>query len=109
MIIMALGPAWQYGRRLDMDDALAITVGRERGYVIVAVVGEIDISTVTELRERLFELVKGSQLLIVDLNRVTFIDSAGLGALVGAAATRVPMAVACARSAQSREPGNCCG
>ena len=68
-----------------MDDALAITVRRERGYVIVAVAGEIDISTVTGLRERLFELAAGGQSLIVDLDRITFIDSAGLGALVGAA------------------------
>ena len=68
-----------------MDDALAITVRRERGYVIVAVAGEIDISTVTGLRERLFELAACGQSLIVDLDRITFIDSAGLGALVGAA------------------------
>ena len=68
-----------------MDDVLTITVSRERGSVIVAVTGEIDISTVTGLRERLFELAEGGKPLMVDLNRVTFIDSAGLGALVGAA------------------------
>ncbi|HEY2263343.1 MAG TPA: STAS domain-containing protein [Streptosporangiaceae bacterium] len=68
-----------------MDGELAITVRRERGAVIAAVTGDIDISTVTRLRERLFELADGGQTLIVDLNRVTFIDSAGLGALVGAA------------------------
>jgi anti-sigma B factor antagonist len=68
-----------------MDGELAITVRRERGVVIVAVTGEVDISTVTRLRERLSGLADGGQTLIVDLNRVTFIDSAGLGALVGAA------------------------
>ena len=36
----------------------------------------------TRLRERLFELADNGGTLIVDLNRVTFIDSAGLGALV---------------------------
>ena len=72
-------------RRLVMGDELAITVRRERGVVIAAVTGDIDISTVTRLRERLFGLADGGQTLIVDLNRVTFIDSAGLGALVGAA------------------------
>jgi anti-sigma B factor antagonist len=56
-----------------------------RSAVNVAVSGEIDISTVTRLRERLSGLADGGQTLIVDLNRVTFIDSAGLGALVGAA------------------------
>ena len=68
-----------------MGDALAITVRRERGVVIVAVSGDIDISTVARLRERLSGLADGGGTLIVDLNRVTFIDSAGLGALVGAA------------------------
>jgi len=68
-----------------MGDALTITVRRERGVVIAAVTGDIDISTVTRLRERLFELADNGETLIVDLNRVTFIDSAGLGALVGAA------------------------
>jgi anti-sigma B factor antagonist len=71
--------------RLVMGDALTITVRRERGVVIAAVTGDIDISTVTRLRERLFELADSGGTLIVDLNRVTFIDSAGLGALVGAA------------------------
>src|SRR2546421_12269830 len=66
-----------------MEVALDITVHSERGCVIAAVTGEIDISTVGELRERLFELAEGSEPLIVDLDRVTFIDSAGLGALIG--------------------------
>jgi anti-sigma B factor antagonist len=68
-----------------MDEALVIAVRRERGCVIAEVTGEIDISTVARLRERLFELAEGSQPLIVDLNEVTFIGSAGLGALVGTA------------------------
>ena len=68
-----------------MGDALTITVRSERGVVIAAVTGEIDISTVAQLRERLFELADSGGTLIVDLNRVTFIDSAGLGALVGTA------------------------
>jgi len=68
-----------------MDGALAIAVRRERGVVIAEVTGDIDISTVPQLRERLFELADSGQTLIVDLNRVTFIDSAGLGALVGTA------------------------
>jgi anti-sigma B factor antagonist len=68
-----------------MDGALAITVRSERDVVIAAVTGEIDISTVAQLRERLFELADNGGTLIVDLNRVTFIDSAGLAALVGTA------------------------
>ena len=68
-----------------MGDALDITVRRERGVVIAAVTGDIDISTVARLRECLFELADSGRTLIVDLNRVTFIDSSGLGALIGAA------------------------
>ena len=68
-----------------MGDALDITVRRERGVVIAAVTGDIDISTVARLRECLFELADSGRTLIVDLNRVTFTDSSGLGALIGAA------------------------
>jgi anti-sigma B factor antagonist len=78
-------PLAAYDRRLVVDGELAITVRRERGVVIVAVTGEVDISTVTRLRQRLSELTDGGQTLIVDLNRVTFFDSAGLGTLIGAA------------------------
>jgi anti-sigma B factor antagonist len=68
-----------------MVDALDITVRDERGCVIAAITGEIDISNVARLRERLYELADDGGTLIVDLNRVAFIDSAGLGALVGTA------------------------
>jgi anti-sigma B factor antagonist len=53
--------------------------------VIAAVTGDIDMSTVAGIRERLFGLADGGQPLIVDLNRVSFIDSTGLGVLIGAA------------------------
>lgn len=68
-----------------MEEELAVTVSRERGVVIAAVNGAIDLSTVAALRERLFGLADGGEPLIVDLNRVTFIDSTGLGVLIGAA------------------------
>src|SRR5213082_3358248 len=68
-----------------MDGTLDITLRNEGGVVIAAVTGEIDISTVAQLRERLYELADNGGTLIVDLNQVTFIDSAGLGALVGTA------------------------
>ncbi len=68
-----------------MDEALTIEVRHEQGYAIVAAAGEIDISTVTGLRERLFELAASGRPLVVDLDQVGFIDSAGLSALVGTA------------------------
>jgi anti-sigma B factor antagonist len=82
---VGLGSLAACDRRLVMGDALTITVRSERGVVIAAVTGDIDISTVAPLRERLFELADSGGTLIIDLNRVTFIDSAGLGALVGTA------------------------
>jgi len=68
-----------------MGDALDIEVRSEHGVVIAAVAGEIDVSTVAQFRERLLELADNGGTLIVDLNRVTFIDSTGLGALVATA------------------------
>ena len=68
-----------------MGDELPVTVRRERGVVIAEVTGDIDMSTVAGLRERLFRLADGGQPLIVDLNRITFIDSAGLGLLISVA------------------------
>jgi anti-sigma B factor antagonist len=68
-----------------VSGALDIEVREERGVVIAAVTGEIDISSVAQLRQRLYELADNGGTLIVDMNRVTFIDSAGLGALIGTA------------------------
>ncbi len=68
-----------------MSEQLSVAVRDERGVVIAEVAGDIDMSTVAGLRERLLGLADSGQPLIVDLNRVSFIDSAGLGALVGVA------------------------
>ena len=68
-----------------MSEELSITVRTERGVVVAEVTGDIDMSTVAGLRGRLFELADSGQPLIIDLNRVTFIDSTGLGVLIGAA------------------------
>ena len=68
-----------------MGEALTIEVRHEQGCAIVTVAGEIDISTVTPLRDRLFEAAASGAPLVVDLERVSFIDSVGLATLVGAA------------------------
>jgi anti-sigma B factor antagonist len=68
-----------------MSEQLSVAVRGERGVVIAEVTGDIDMSTVAGLRERLLGLADTGQPLIVDLNQVSFIDSAGLGALVGVA------------------------
>jgi anti-sigma B factor antagonist len=68
-----------------MDEALTIEVRHEQGCAIVSAAGEIDISTVLPLRERLFEMAVGGAPLVVNLEQVSFIDSVGLAVLVGAA------------------------
>ena len=53
---------------------------------VVALEGEVDIYTSPQLQEALLAGIEdGASILIVDLARVTFIDSAALGILVGSA------------------------
>ena len=83
-----------------MDDRLTIGVRRGPGHVIVTAAGEIDIFTVARLREVLLTLADSGQPVITDLDRVTFLGAAGLGALAGAArraARGASLHVACAR------------
>lgn len=55
------------------------------GAEVVDVAGEIDVYTATRLRELLIDLIgKNTRQLVVNLDRVEFLDSAGLGVLVGA-------------------------
>jgi anti-anti-sigma factor len=63
----------------------AIRVRYEPEYVLVTLVGEIDYAAVAGLRERLFALTASGRQVVVDLDRVSFIDAAGIGVLAGAA------------------------
>ena len=55
------------------------------GWTIVAAAGEIDVAAAPELREQLVALLAGgTERIVVDMERVDFIDSTGLGVLVGA-------------------------
>jgi anti-sigma B factor antagonist len=58
---------------------------RQQGtWTILDVKGEIDLSTAPRLRERIVELVEGgSYNIVVNLSDVPFMDSTGLGVLVG--------------------------
>ena len=54
-------------------------------HTVLEVGGEVDVYTAPRLRERLVELIDaGSRHVVVDLGRVDFLDSTGLGVLVGA-------------------------
>lgn len=51
---------------------------------VIQVTGEVDVYTAPMLREQIRDLAaKGAVHLITDLSRVDFLDSTGLGALVG--------------------------
>jgi anti-sigma B factor antagonist len=52
--------------------------------MIVSVRGELDVRTSPELRAMLIELIgAGSRRFVIDLDPVEYLDSTGLGALVG--------------------------
>jgi anti-sigma B factor antagonist len=58
---------------------------RGAGVQVLTIVGDADLYTVPQLRERLLAAVEaGATTLVVDLTRTTFIDSTTLGALIGA-------------------------
>lgn len=66
-----------------MDLGLDVTE-YDNGTTVLAVRGEVDVYTAPRLREKLVELVsKGKHEIVVDLEAVDFLDSTGLGVLVG--------------------------
>lgn len=67
-------------RAMDLD----ITTSQGGARTVVRVAGEIDVYTVPALRDRLDAVIdRGEHDLVVDLSEVTFMDSTGLGVLVG--------------------------
>src|ERR1044072_113250 len=63
---------------------LGLDVTEKNGYAGLAVRGEGDVYARPRLRERLVELVsQGKHEIVVDLEGVDFLDSTGLGVLVG--------------------------
>ncbi|MDQ6726031.1 MAG: STAS domain-containing protein [Actinomycetota bacterium] len=61
---------------------LHIELDKREDYTICRPVGELDAYTVGQFREALGELASEPKLLI-DMSEVPFVDSAGLGALIG--------------------------
>ena len=63
---------------------LTLATNEVDGATIIAVGGEIDVYTAPKLRDKITELVAdGVYDLIVDMEAVEFLDSTGLGVLVG--------------------------
>src|SRR5204863_2785936 len=63
---------------------LSLSTRTEGDRTVVTVGGEIDVYTAPKLREQLIDLVSsGKYHLVVDMEGVDFLDSTGLGVLVG--------------------------
>ena len=63
---------------------LAVQVDERGGWAVAVVSGDLDLTTAPGLRERVIEVVlRGQPNVILDLQGVDFIDSTGLGVLVG--------------------------
>ena len=84
---------------------LEIEVDETAEYTLCRPVGELDAYTVTNFREALGELATRPRV-IIDLSEVPFMDSAGLGALIGgirrAREHGGEVAVACSRPTLTR-------
>jgi anti-anti-sigma factor len=65
-----------------MNDELSIRTSREATTATVAAEGEIDLSTIDDLRAAVTAAADAVDLLLLDLTGVEFIDSAGLGGLL---------------------------
>ncbi len=63
---------------------LTLTTREVGERTVVAVGGEVDVYTAPKLRDKITELVgSGRHVLVIDLEKVDFLDSTGLGVLVG--------------------------
>ena len=67
------------------DDEFRIDVETASGLAVVVVAGEVDLFTAPELRDRLARVDEdGAERVVLDLSRVTLVDSMALGVLLGA-------------------------
>jgi anti-sigma B factor antagonist len=70
----------------DQEHRVELTLNhrKEGDKTVLEVGGEVDVYTAPKLREKLVELVgEGRYDIVVDMTKVEFLDSTGLGVLVG--------------------------
>lgn len=66
---------------MSQEFELVVTVLEDEA--VVSVIGELDFSTAPRFREQILELLKGGiSSLVIDVGRLDFVDSSGLGVLV---------------------------
>lgn len=69
---------------MDLSLSTRVESGPSGDRSVVEVAGEIDVYTAPKLREQLVEIVDAGQYhIVVDMRGVEFLDSTGLGVLVG--------------------------
>ena len=64
-----------------------LQVHQEEGWVVLAVVGEVDLASAPKVRQAVIDAVAvadGPPSVVLDLGSVDFIDSSGLGVVLGA-------------------------
>lgn len=68
----------------SLPATFATREGSPPGTWILSVAGEVDVATSPELRDQLHRLIdQGATGIVIDLSATTFMDSSGLGVLVG--------------------------
>jgi anti-sigma B factor antagonist len=65
-----------------MTTELTITTARTGAQAQLSAEGEIDLSTVGELREAVLAAAEGAERVLLDLTRLDFVDTTGLGCLL---------------------------
>src|SRR6185437_5555319 len=76
----------------DVPDRLLLDYRLDSGVAVVKVTGDVDVSTSSSLRNSLLRVItdENHHGLVVNLARVSFLDSTGLGVLVGSGTASVP-------------------
>lgn len=72
------------GIAFETDGPATFHVSQERDVAVVRATGEIDIYTAPVLREALVAAGAQGRRIVIDLSEVTFLDSTGLGVMLGA-------------------------
>jgi anti-sigma B factor antagonist len=63
---------------------LVVQVEEREGWAVARASGDLDLTTAPRLRDRLVQVVVGGQpRIVLDLQAVDFVDSTGLGVIVG--------------------------
>jgi anti-sigma B factor antagonist len=69
-----------------VENPFQVVVSRARGTVVVTIRGELDTYTAPKLQDQLRDLIEdqGNLAMVLDLSKMTFVDSSGLSVLVDA-------------------------